>query len=146
MRRPPRSDGRPPSLPQTDPPCGLLRVLPFWASSQDAPFPHVHLVGGYSGVDVSPERSYLVCATPRSGSTLLCHLLDQTGVAGRPEEYFEALRHYGVLRKPHEYFDAVRHANIIERLAFRELPDGVERPANPLWGRGGIDRLLALAL
>ena len=67
--------------------------------------------------------SYLVCATPRSGSTLLCHLLDQTGIAGHPEEYFEALRHSGLPRRPHEYFDAERHANIIERLAFREMPD-----------------------
>jgi trehalose 2-sulfotransferase len=32
--------------------------------------------------------SYLVCATPRSGSSLLCGLLAGTGVAGRPEEYF----------------------------------------------------------
>ena len=82
---------------------------------------------------VTPDRSYLVCATPRSGSTLLCHLLDQTGIAGHPEEYFEALRHSGVPRRPHEYFDPDRHANIIERLAFRELPDGTERGANVLW-------------
>nr|WP_294691572.1 Stf0 family sulfotransferase [uncultured Friedmanniella sp.] len=32
--------------------------------------------------------SYLICATPRSGSTLLCGLLRSTGVAGRPESYF----------------------------------------------------------
>ena len=49
---------------------------------------------------MTPTRSYLVCATPRSGSTLLCRLLDQTGVAGRPEEYFEALRHSGMPRRP----------------------------------------------
>jgi LPS sulfotransferase NodH len=93
-----------------------------------------------------PERSYLVCATPRSGSTLLCSLLDRTGVAGHPEEYFEALRHSGVPRKPHEYFDPQRHANIIERLAFRELPDGKERAANPLWEPESYDRYLAWAL
>src|SRR3954468_20227873 len=34
--------------------------------------------------------SYLVCATQRSGSTLLCESLGSTGVAGRPEEFFEA--------------------------------------------------------
>ena len=34
--------------------------------------------------------SYLLCATPRSGSTLLCGLLASTGVAGRPESYFRA--------------------------------------------------------
>src|SRR3954468_521056 len=94
----------------------------------------------------TPKLCYLVCATPRSGSTLLCHLLGETGVAGRPEEYFEALQHSGVPRRPHEYFDRERHANIIERLAFRELPDGIERPANPLWEPGSYDRYLAWAL
>jgi LPS sulfotransferase NodH len=33
-------------------------------------------------------RSYFLCTTPRSGSTLLCDLLAATGVAGRPESYF----------------------------------------------------------
>lgn len=32
--------------------------------------------------------AYLICATPRSGSTLLCGLLTSTGIAGRPESYF----------------------------------------------------------
>jgi LPS sulfotransferase NodH len=94
---------------------------------------------------VTPTISYLVCATPRSGSTLLCHLLDETGLAGHPEEYFEALRHSGLPRRPHEYFDPDRHANIVERLAFREMPD---RPATPneLWQPETYDRYLAWAL
>ena len=79
------------------------------------------------------RSSYLVCATPRSGSALLCRLLDRTGVAGHPQEYFEALRHSGLPRRPHEYFDPDRHADIIERLAFREMPDGRPREPNPLW-------------
>jgi trehalose 2-sulfotransferase len=33
-------------------------------------------------------RGYLLCATPRTGSTLLCSLLASTGVLGRPESYF----------------------------------------------------------
>lgn len=32
--------------------------------------------------------AYLICATPRTGSSLLCGLLDSTGVAGHPESYF----------------------------------------------------------
>lgn len=32
--------------------------------------------------------SWLLCATPRSGSTLLCGLLGSSGVAGRPASYF----------------------------------------------------------
>ena len=33
-------------------------------------------------------RSYVLCGTPRTGSTLLCSLLYSTGVLGRPESYF----------------------------------------------------------
>lgn len=39
----------------------------------------------------APSCSYLVCATQRSGSTFLCEALARTGVAGKPEEYFEAM-------------------------------------------------------
>jgi trehalose 2-sulfotransferase len=94
---------------------------------------------------MTPMLSYLVCATPRSGSTLLCQALGQTGVAGQPEEYFEALRKSGLPRRPHEYFDPGRHANIVERLAFREMPDGTARPS-PLWHPDTYDRYLAWAL
>jgi trehalose 2-sulfotransferase len=96
---------------------------------------------------MSPHRSYLVCATPRSGSTLLCHLLDATGVAGHPAEYFEALQHSGLPRRPTEYFDRERHANIVERLAYREMPDGRSpRTPNPLWSPETYDRYLAWAI
>lgn len=33
-------------------------------------------------------RGYLLCATPRTGSTLLCSLLESTGVLGNPQSYF----------------------------------------------------------
>lgn len=33
-------------------------------------------------------RSYMICAVPRTGSYVLCDLLEKTGVAGRPNEYF----------------------------------------------------------
>lgn len=35
-----------------------------------------------------PSRSYVICTTPRSGSTLLCRLLSATGVAGMPDSHF----------------------------------------------------------
>jgi LPS sulfotransferase NodH len=38
-----------------------------------------------------PTRSYLVCASQRSGTTLLCRALTDTGLAGRPDEYFLAV-------------------------------------------------------
>lgn len=43
--------------------------------------------------------SYLICTTPRTGSTLLCGLMASTKVAGRPESYF---------RKPDEQLWAAR--------------------------------------
>ena len=35
-----------------------------------------------------PQTSYLICATHRTGSTLLCEALANTGLAGQPAEYF----------------------------------------------------------
>lgn len=37
-----------------------------------------------------PERVYLICTSPRSGSNLLCEFLEGTGVLGKPREYFNA--------------------------------------------------------
>ncbi len=54
-----------------------------------------------------PTRSYLICSTPRSGSTLLCEALTATGVAGRPEEYYQHRRKTGLPRRPLEYFEDV---------------------------------------
>jgi LPS sulfotransferase NodH len=34
-----------------------------------------------------PTRSYIICATPRSGSYLLCDALSACGMAGKPTEY-----------------------------------------------------------
>jgi len=43
------------------------------------------------------RASYIICATPRSGSTLLCDLLGQTGVAGHPDSFYrqESIAHFG---------------------------------------------------
>ena len=35
-------------------------------------------------------RAYMICTTPRSGSTLLCRMLAATGVAGSPDSHFHA--------------------------------------------------------
>lgn len=52
----------------------------------------------YDAPSVSVRRSYLVCATPRTGSTALCFSLWRQG--------------YG---KPAEYFDPANHAALAER-------------------------------
>jgi trehalose 2-sulfotransferase len=91
-----------------------------------------------------PERSYLVCATPRSGSTLVCQALRETGVAGRPEEYFEALLQTGRPRMPQQYFIGVDDQSILDQLGqlggSEELP-----PRSPLWSRSAYDRYLEWA-
>lgn len=35
-------------------------------------------------------HAYVLCSNPRSGTTLLCNMLAQTGVAGRPDSFFGA--------------------------------------------------------
>lgn len=61
---------------------------------------------------MQPQSSYLICATPRSGSTLLCEALANTGIAGNPKEYFEALVSTGLPRRPREYFEDVENTEI----------------------------------
>jgi LPS sulfotransferase NodH len=90
------------------------------------------------------QRSYLVCATPRSGSTLVCHALEETGVAGRPEEYFEALRHSGRPRRPEEYFLGVEDPSIRDHLGERAV-GSEQAPRSPLWSRAAYDRYLEWA-
>ncbi len=51
-----------------------------------------------------PRLSYLICATPRSGSTLLSQALRDMGIAGCPEEHFEVLLETGQRRQPRDYF------------------------------------------
>jgi LPS sulfotransferase NodH len=75
-------------------------------------------------------KSLLVCATPRSGSTLLCALLDGTGVAGRPQEFFERLAHSGLPRQPREYFEHVEDPKLLELLA--PTDPGTPDPGDPI--------------
>lgn len=47
-----------------------------------------------------PDHAYIVASTQRSGSTYLCRLLASTGVAGVPQEYFEARAETGLPPHP----------------------------------------------
>ena len=81
---------------------------------------------------------YLVAATERSGSTLLCELLASTGVAGRPEEYFEFLSATGRVRQPREYFPDDADPSILKLLAPLKAPV----PAVPHENKfGGVGRV-----
>jgi len=65
----------------------------------------------------APDRAYLVLATARSGSTLLCETLRETGVAGRPLEHFEVFAPTSLPRQPREYFHGVTDPEILDLLA-----------------------------
>src|SRR5215469_3930753 len=43
---------------------------------------------------VRPFKSYLICCAERTGSTLLSEGLIATGVAGRPQSYFNRVAHF----------------------------------------------------
>jgi LPS sulfotransferase NodH len=73
--------------------------------------------------------SYLVCATQRSGSTLLCELLKGTEVAGVPDEYFEELRSTGLPRQAREYFEPPHVAHIADALTVSD-PGRAEEPGD----------------
>lgn len=80
---------------------------------------------------MQPATSYLICATPRSGSTLLCEALTNTGLAGCPKEYFEALKDTGRPRRPQEYFDPsdTEITTLLQDIA--RLDDDHEPPLHP---------------
>lgn len=69
---------------------------------------------------MTPERSYLICATPRSGSTLLCAALGDTNIAGKPAEHFEMLIETGRPRQPRDYF---QRSNNLEVWALLDDPE-----------------------
>jgi LPS sulfotransferase NodH len=105
---------------------------------------------------VEPALSYLICATPRSGSTLLCAALDDTGIAGHPEEHFEVLLETGQPRQPRDYFQRSNDPEVWALLDDPEFRDVLgeyggrysEHPArrDPLWRPPDFERLAEGAL
>ncbi|HET8755371.1 MAG TPA: Stf0 family sulfotransferase [Solirubrobacteraceae bacterium] len=85
--------------------------------------------------------SYLVCATPRSGSTLLCETLRTTGVAGNPLEFFEARPETGVPRGPLDYLAGLDDAEALALVAGAPPPEAP--PYSDLRGCEDYDEHLA---
>jgi LPS sulfotransferase NodH len=83
-----------------------------------------------------PRRAYIVCATPRSGSTLLCQLLEDTGVAGHPAEHVEHVRAAGRPLEPREYFAGIRDRGVLAL-----LPPSAPRRQD---GAGAAERLAGM--
>jgi LPS sulfotransferase NodH len=71
--------------------------------------------------------SYLICATHRSGSNLLCEVLSRTEVCGRPEEFFSPTKMEQVASR---LGLSARHATdfpayVRELIDLRSTPNGV---------------------
>lgn len=92
-----------------------------------------------------PTRCYLVCATQRSGSTLLCEGLESTGIAGRPREFFEELKETGLPRRPREYFWELRSPEVFRLLPHESQLDG-DSERHSTWSREDYARHLEAAL
>ncbi len=113
-------------------------------------------IGEKNGKTV-PWLSYLICATPRSGSTLLCHALDDTGIAGHPAEHFEVLLETGHPRQPRDYFqrsndpevwallDDPEFRDVLGEYGGRYARHPVER-SGPSWRPPGFEGLVEEAL
>jgi trehalose 2-sulfotransferase len=61
---------------------------------------------------IRPKLGYLICTTPRSGSTYLCDLLRTTGQLGNPHEYFSAWMMQR-LGRPHRYGSVAEHMEFV---------------------------------
>ena len=103
-----------------------------------------------------PRLSYLICATPRSGSTLLCEALGRTGIAGNPAEHFEVLLETGSPRRPRDYFQRSNDPEVwalLDDPAFQDVLGDyggrfAEHPdrENPSWSPPDFGELLNRAL
>ncbi len=65
---------------------------------------------------------YWVCSTQRSGSTLLCDLLAQTGAHGAPEEFFDTRK--AVFRDLYDAAGGTREQYLAWLVAHRSSPNG----------------------
>ena len=48
---------------------------------------------------MKPTKSYIIWTSQRTGSTVLCKLLEGTGIAGRPDEWLHEYETYDLLAK-----------------------------------------------
>ncbi|WP_124709494.1 trehalose 2-sulfotransferase [Gordonia insulae] len=72
---------------------------------------------------MSDVSNYLVCASQRSGSTLLVESLAASGVAGKPQEFFQYFTASSQAPQPREWFAGVHDPEILDLLA--PIDDGI---------------------
>lgn len=89
--------------------------------------------------EMQPHTSYLICTAPRSGSTLLCEALKNTGLAGQPDEYFHP--HAEVFWK--EFWGISCYTDYVGRIIKEGMTSNGVFGAKMMWGVLGdfVDRL-----
>lgn len=87
--------------------------------------------------------SYVLCGTPRTGSTLLCGLLSSTGVLGHPESYF---RQPDEVRWAEQFALPTRDGGVLDYGAFVAKARVTGSTPNGVFGGrimwGSLERLL----
>lgn len=81
---------------------------------------------------VSIPSNYLVCASQRSGSTLLVESLAATGVAGNPQEFFQYYPSSSLAPQPREWFAGVDDPEVLTLLAPTD-PGTVDKRDSDEW-------------
>lgn len=67
-------------------------------------------------------RGYVICSQPRSGTNLLCQILESTGVLGRPQDYFNGA---GFRARGRSEYPLDREAQLAAILTEGCTPNGV---------------------
>ncbi|GAB05326.1 sulfotransferase [Gordonia amarae] len=83
---------------------------------------------------MNANNAYLVCASQRSGSTLLVESLAATGVAGKPLEFFQYFPTSSLSPQPREWFAGVDDPEIISLLDETD-PGTVDNRSSEQWRR-----------
>ncbi len=92
---------------------------------------------------MSVPASYILCGTPRTGSTHLCSLLSSTGVLGRPESYFRGpdetawAEHFDL---PHDGSQVRDYGAFVRAVRAAATTDNGVCGARVMWG--SLDRVV----
>jgi len=91
-----------------------------------------------------PARSYLIVATARTGSSLLCDYLTSMGCAGKPDEYFSTVVPRGALQAPSWLEERGRMGPLDYLSLIRESASTPDATFGAKVNMGGLREFLAL--
>lgn len=93
-------------------PLATLRAMSPLDESVAAPYDLLTAEHDLSDGESEIVRSYVICSTPRSGSTLLAEAMHRTGELGVPAEYIDVAAN---LPKEHTYETSSRGGAVVDR-------------------------------